>query len=153
MGSSTVLRKATLDDVGTLAYYIMKWDAELPVWLRRLHGDAVHAETLARVAVTSPNMLTYMLECQGEIVGGLCIVVSPGFFSPKPFGQLLMWYVRPESRGGLHGFRLLTRAVELARAHKLELLQVHPWADDVGAQRVLERLGFIQASHVYTVRL
>jgi ribosomal protein S18 acetylase RimI-like enzyme len=98
-------------------------------------------------------MYVYKLEIDNEMVGGYTLQSALGIFSPKRYGQLLMWYVDPKHRGGLHGLRLLKHAMKTARDNKLAWLEVNPWADAHGAEYVLTKLGFIDAVHTFIMRM
>ena len=139
-------------DAGKVAYMILKWDAELPEHLRMLHGDAVYAEQAANFIITSPLIYAYKLEIDRELAGGYALQSALGIFSPKRYGQLLMWYVDPKHRGGLHGLRLLKHAMKMTRDNGLAWLEVNPWADAHGANYVLTKLGFIEAVHTFVKR-
>jgi GNAT superfamily N-acetyltransferase len=151
MGMS--IRPATADDIGRIAYLVLQWNFELPEHLQRVEGGAPHAQRIAEVVVGDPRFVTRLLEVEDEVVGGICLHLGSNLFSLSQHGQLMMWYVDPKHRGGLHGLRLLKDAIRLADELKLGWLEIYPWADDTGASRVLERLGFHHGVNMYYKRI
>jgi len=146
------IREVKSSDVGMIAYLILKWDNELPSWVKQVHGRADYAERAARLVVDNPSKFIARLAHadDGQMIGGYCINRATGVFNPEPYGQLLMWYVLPSFRGNrLYGLRLLVDALRMAKKEKLIRLEAFPWADQENVERVLNRLGFIEAVHVW----
>lgn len=148
------VRKVEPRDLAQVAYMILKWDSELPEWCQQVQGVIARAERAAQIIVSGDGSVSegYVLEEGGEVIGGCAVVKAVGIFSPNPYGQLLMWYVLPEHRGKLHGLRLLKKAMEVSKECGLEWLEAYPWADDAGAAKVLERLGFKYAVNSFMLR-
>jgi len=149
----TTIRPIDANDVGKIAYMIMRWNSELPEWLRRVEGGARHAQAIAEAIVANERFIGRALELDGQVIGGLCIFLGDNLFSLRQYGQLMMWYVEPEHRGGLHGIRLLREAIKIAEERKLGWLETYPWADDEGASRLLPRLGFFDSCSVFVKRI
>lgn len=148
------LRQATREDVGLIAYLILKWDAELPPHLRMLNGNAQAAERAANIAASTPEQFyTCLLEMDGVLVGGYCLHSALGIFSPQRYGQLLMWYVDPKYRGGRQGYQMLKDAISVTKLSGLAWLEVNPWADSRGAHKILNKLGFVEAVHTFVKRM
>ena len=147
-----MIRKATKEDIGRIAYLILKWDAELPAELRMLDGDIPYAEQAAGLVVTSDQFYLCVLEIEGALAGGYCLHAAQGVFSPKKYGQLLMWYVEPKYRGGRHGYKMLRHAIDVTKQSGLAWLEVNPWSDSRGAHSVLKKLGFTEAVHTFVMR-
>lgn len=147
------IRPATLKDVGRIAYLMLVWDAELPPHVKMLNGDAAQAERTATQITSDPCYVTQVLEVNSEVVGVMVISVINGLFCAKPYGVLNL-VVHPKQRSGkLYGLHLLNKAVELARQAQLAWLESNPWADAHGMQFVLDRLGFMELTRGYALRL
>lgn len=148
-----MIRKATKEDIGMIAYMIIKWDAELPPHRRMLDGDVSYAEYAAGLIVTNDKFHTCVLDIDGQVEGGYCLNTAQGVFSPKRYGQLLMWYVSPKHRDGRYGYKMLRHAMDSAKQSGLFWMEVNPWSESRGAHRVLEKLGFKDEVHTHVMRM
>lgn len=141
------IRQPTLAESGDLAYMILMWDAELPDHVRELNGDAGRAEQVVRFLMSDPRAIKRIAYDDGKPIGGFCLRCMERLYSPRPVGELIMWYVKPPYRGGrLLGLRLLQEATRLAHEQGFEWIEATMWADSANGQRTLERLGFEQHS-------
>lgn len=147
------LRKAEPRDIGQIAYFIVKWDEEIPEHLRQLKGDVSYAETAAEIIVKSPKFITYVLENGGSLAGAYTIYQAVGIFSSESYG-ILNLYVHPKERGHkLCGLRLLDHARKEAARAGLAWIESNPWKEAHGMQFVLGKLGFIDATRGFALRL
>ena len=139
------IRQAEPQDVGEIAYMIMKWATdELPEAVRIMEPTAQQAERTARLIVFQPYYITRVLENGNGIVGAYVILRFPeGTFGDEPYGSLLGVYVKPEHRGyQALGLRLLMDAQEQARQSCLSRLEINPMPRSRGMSHILKRMGY-----------
>lgn len=140
------IRFAKEDDLGAIAAMIMAWNRELPEEIRFFEGGAAEAERSANILIYSDAYITKVIDGPNETAGGYALGIHTGVFSERPYGQVLCWYVKPKYRGhDMLGLKMLLDALKMARDFKLDRLEASPWVQDVGTQRVLQRLNFIPA--------
>lgn len=101
-----MLRDATRDDIPAIVALGALMHAESPHFrVLTWDGDKV-ARTVAHL-IDSPHGLALVAEQGGEIVGGVLALAVEHWGSPDLVACDLALFIRPQSRGGMAGARLL----------------------------------------------
>jgi hypothetical protein len=145
-----MIRRATVDDVGRIAYFMLKWDSELPSHLKATNGDSKYVEQVAHFIVNDHRYHTYVYEQNKEVIGIYCFSLLDDLLVNYNVASLFMWYVLPRCRSGLVGLKLLTDAITRAKDLGAGRVDVFPWADHKAASRILERLGGCHLTNIYS---
>lgn len=138
------LRVAQPQDIGQIAYVILRWYEELPADQRFFAGESWQAERAAELMVYSPKHLTKVLMEGDDLVGLNSIIKNnAGVFSPEPYATIFAVYVKPEYRGHrMLGLKLFKEAVKSAAKLGMSRVESNPMYGDRGTAAVLMRMGF-----------
>ncbi len=106
--------------------------------------DEAYAVERSRGHLADPATATWLMEEDGAAVGyalaGPCGLphpeVTPGC------GELKRIYLLPAFQGGGRGSRLLRTSLDWLEAEKTGDLWIGVWSENLGAQRLYERMGF-----------
>jgi GNAT superfamily N-acetyltransferase len=103
-----------------------------------------YAVERSRAQLADPRVATWLMEAQGEAVGyamvGPCALPHPEV--TPACGELKRIYMLPAWQGGGRGSRLLATALAWLEARITGALWIGVWSQNVGAQRLYERMGF-----------
>ena len=98
----------------------------------------------SRAQLADPRIATWLMEAGGEAVGyamaGPCGLPHPDV-TPE-CGELKRIYMLPAWQGGGRGSRLLATAMAWLEAEWTGSLWIGVWSQNLGAQRLYERMGF-----------
>jgi GNAT superfamily N-acetyltransferase len=139
-----MIRDATPHDIPALVALGEVMHDESPRF-RALTFDGVRlARTLASV-IDGAAGFAMVAEKDGEIVGGLCAMVTPHWSSPDLCGCDLALFVRPDARGSLFPARLVRAYVAWAKGLGVKdghvLIGVMTGVHVESTVALLERLG------------
>ena len=154
------LRPATIDDALVLgrfgrdafvaAFGHCYAKADLDPFLERVYGEAGVRGDLA-----DPLIRIQLAVDEGGNEGGIAgfckMKLSPGW-SGHALGrnpvQLMQLYVDPERTGQAIGARLMDWALETARDHGADEVQLSVWSENFGGHRFYERYGFAKVADI-----
>ncbi len=104
-----------------------------------------------RAHLLDPGSATWLLEAEGKAVGyalaGPCGLPHPEVTADC--GELKRLYLLPDWQGGGRGSRLLDTALDWLTAGKTGDLWIGVWSQNLGAQRLYERMGFEKAGEYH----
>jgi GNAT superfamily N-acetyltransferase len=146
------IRRAAVDDAETLSALSAKTfsaafahlypAADLEAFL-----EEAYALERSRAQLADPRVATWLMEARGEAVGyamaGPCALPHPEV-TPS-CGELKRIYLLPAWQGGGRGSRLLGTALDWLEANIAGALWIGVWSQNLGAQRLYERIGFVKA--------
>lgn len=112
--------------------------------------EASALRTMYRL-VEDPNCLVAVAEDQGQLVGVVVASLSQSLFSNSTYTTLHVWYVLPEVRGSLAGYRLarIYRDWAVLVGAKTAYCDVNSCVNNELAGRMVERLGFKRIGDAY----
>ena len=132
---STIIREATEEDIFDVLILAKEFSKEAPsthTW------DKNKTETFLNSALLNDNMVLFVLEVDGEIVGSILGFVIEVYMSHKVQSTELAWFITKEYRGKPSSIRLV-KAFE-------------KWSIDKGANQIgmgdIE--GISNLEHLYT---
>ena len=106
--------------------------------------EEAYAVERSRAQLRDPRTATWLMEVDGQAVGyamaGSCALPHPEVTAAC--GELKRIYLLPDWQGGGRGSRLLARALEWLETETAGSLWIGVWSQNLGAQRLYERLGF-----------
>jgi len=147
--SDAVIRRAGVADAETLsALSLATFSAAFahlypPSDLAAFVADA-YAVDRSRAQLADPANATWLVEADGAAVGyamaGACGL--PHADVTPACGELKRIYLLPDWQGGGRGSRLLRTALDWLEATKTGALWIGVWSQNLGAQRLYERMGF-----------
>jgi GNAT superfamily N-acetyltransferase len=147
--SDAFIRRADADDAETLAALsAATFSAAFahlypPSDLAAFVEDSYSVER-SRAQLADPHVATWLTETEGEAVGyamaGPCALPHPEV--TPACGELKRIYLLPAWQGGGRGSRLLATALAWLDARTTGALWIGVWSQNVGAQRLYERMGF-----------
>jgi GNAT superfamily N-acetyltransferase len=155
--TEAVIRRADVADAETLsglsAATFSATFAHLypPADLTAFLADSYALER-SREQLADPRMATWLMEAQGERGGerrseavgyamaGPCALPHPEV--TPDCGELKRIYMLPAWQGGGRGSRLLATALAWLEARTSGALWIGVWSQNLGAQRLYERMGF-----------
>jgi GNAT superfamily N-acetyltransferase len=145
------LFRATEDDVPR----IMDCAREFCALLGQKLNEA-HYETVWRLKLRGDLGAIFLLEDDGDIVGGIGAIKAQDMLSADWYAIEAFWYVKPEHRGGLWSVRLMKRFEEwgFGEARCAEVAMVH-MEQSMPAQlkAFYERSGYVLDETVYRKRI
>ena len=105
-----------------------------------------YAVERSRAQLADPAIATWLMEAGGVAVGyamaGPCALPHPDV-TPE-CGELKRIYMLPAWQGGGRGSRLLATALAWLEARTRGALWIGVWSQNLGAQRLYERMGFVK---------
>ena len=133
-----IIREATADDeaavVGmALAFLRSSSYAEF-------EGPPEQLKTLFRALLSIG--VVFLAEDGGEPIGMLALAAVPHVLTGQLYGDEVAWWVRPDSRGGPAGLRLLRAAEQWAGQRQLMCLRMVQPADEPAVGRLYQRRGY-----------
>lgn len=143
------IRRAGVDDAETLSalsaatfsatFAHLYPAADLEAFLKE-----AYALDRSRAQLADPRIGAWLLETKGEAVGyamaGPCGLPHPEV--TPACGELKRIYLLPAWQGGGRGSRLLATALDWLGANTAGALWIGVWSQNLGAQRLYERMGF-----------
>lgn len=104
-----------------------------------------YAVERSQAQLADPRIATWLMEAKGEAVGyamaGPCALPHPDV--TPACGELKRIYLLPPWQGGGRGSRLLATALDWLEAQQTTgALWIGVWSQNLGAQRLYERMGF-----------
>lgn len=120
--------------------------SDLDPFLAKVYGaDSVHAD------IADP-LTRIMLACDGNGIAGFCkLRMKPGWpehARGRNAVELKQLYVDPARTGQAIGARLMDWAIDAARAHEADEIQLSVWSENIGAQRFYTRYGFAKVADI-----
>lgn len=149
---STTLRRAVLDDAGTLSALGARTFTETFAHLyppKDLATFLAYAYGLERTRrdLSDPAKASWILELDGQAIGyalaGPCDLPHPDVQADH--GELKRIYVLKDHQGGGRGSLLLNTALEWLEKDGARPLWIGVWSENFGAQRLYGRMGFAKA--------
>ncbi len=120
--------------------------ADLDPFLERVYG-----EYGLRSALADPLMRIQLAVDEGGIAGFCKMKLSAGWpehaLGRNPV-QLMQLYVDPARTGQAIGARLMDWALETAREHGADEVQLSVWSENFGGHRFYERYGFAKVADI-----
>ncbi|MDE2561535.1 MAG: GNAT family N-acetyltransferase [Sphingomonadales bacterium] len=152
------LRPAIPEDAAPLAALARramraKWEhmyrpEDFAAWLSEAHSDEKAAKE-----IDDPGMRVAVIEDEaGELVA-FCKLVLSGTFDPvhsdaKAPLELKQLYTAPDRLGMGLGARLMDWALDQARSHGADEIQLSVWSGNQDAQRFYTRYGFLKIADI-----
>lgn len=150
------LRPATIDDALALgmfgchafvtAFGHCYARADLDPFVERVYGEAG-----VRGDIADP-LVRIQLAVDRKGIAGFCkMKLSPGWPEHAQGGkpvQLMQLYVDPARTGQAIGAKLMDWALDMARGHGADEVQLSVWSENFGGHRFYERYGFAKVADI-----
>jgi GNAT superfamily N-acetyltransferase len=145
------VRKATIDDVGSLADMMMDSHRD-PIFAEIAETQREYVEKWFTALVSTGNAAIAMKD--GKPIGAVVLVVFPLFYHPAHIvAQSAFWWVSREHRGSGTGRELMKHGEEIARELGASVMLWTARKDSAGAARLCLEHGYKLGESYYWRRM
>lgn len=146
---SVTIREAEASETPTIGAMMKGYEAETA----HVKVDVEHAAHTYAEMVRNGSATLFVLENNGEMIGGLGCVKNRDVNDGALIAVELYWFVHPDHRG--HGLKLLNHFESWATAQKCKRVLMMHLSDSMPEtlRSLYERMGFVEVERTYMKEL